>query len=40
MVRDEGNLDPRERWLLLLPLAGGLLFGAGRLSATPSWAWA
>ena len=31
MVRDEGNLDPSERWLLLLPLAGGLLFGAGPL---------
>src|ERR1700694_1014442 len=31
MSIDEGNLVGRERLLLLLPLAGGLLFGAGPL---------
>jgi hypothetical protein len=31
MDTPEENLDSSERWLLLLPLAGGLLFGAGPL---------
>jgi hypothetical protein len=31
MSSDEGSLGSRERWLLVLPLAGGLLFGAGPL---------
>jgi hypothetical protein len=31
MSSDGGNLGSGERWLLLLPLAGGLLFGAGPL---------
>ena len=31
MSADAGVLESRERWLLVLPLAGGLLFGAGPL---------